>query len=198
MARTKPFERPVRRVNEPTIVVLRRFETKYDTKFNPLPVKRVPLEERSGDLTVILSLKGLEISGSETGDVYPQSPAFKSGPGCEIHLEVYQRGRSEEDYERYRRAAGTRIVPMQGVRTPLAISDRAGVYLNGVDRMGGDSLTHMRLLPPNKLVEYLTGALPLLGVAPGDAETVTQRIRSLLLDGRQRLTDLERRLQERR
>jgi hypothetical protein len=158
----------------------------------------VPIERRTGELTVVLSLSGLAISGPETGDAYPQSPSFEYARGCEVFLEVYPRGRTREEYARWQREAMVRIVPLEGARTPLFISAQASANLGGASRPGSDGLSQMRLVQPPQLLRYLTGALPLLGVEPADVNPAAQHVRTLLLQGKQRLNELSAKLGQRR
>jgi hypothetical protein len=198
MARTRPFERPVRRIDQAVLVMIRQYHPHFDDNSRPIPVNRIPLEKRTGVLTIILSQTGLRINGSETGDVYSNGAWLQSGPGCRIYMEVFPRGRSEKEYKLWGRETVLRTVPMPGARTPLVISDQAYVMLNGVSTSVVGGLEHMRLLAPDKLREYLNGVLPLLGVDPADQEKVALYVRRLLLEGQERLKEVAQRVRERR
>ncbi len=192
MGRTQKYVPPARRFSQPVVIALRQYHHVYDSSHRPIPVDRVPVHERSGELTIIYALAGLVIDGSETGNVYPQSATFEYNSGCEAFVEVYPRGRSKAEYERWRNDSQVRVVPLSAARGYTVISERPSVRM-GSSHRSGSSLYHMRLLQPSQLVQYLAGVLPRLGVDATDVDPATQRVRALLQQGKRRIDELTRR-----
>lgn len=175
------------------LVILREHEMYRDDEGRPLPVASVPREKRIGTLQIILCLEGLAISGSETEkNVYPQGAPFNYTRGCEVFLGVFPRGGTPEQYYRWQRDLKYRTVFLQ-VRTPLVISPAAMLYPSGVNRPGVTGLEHMTLVPPDKLADYLTATLLLIGVGSADMEVVVRHVTELLQSGESQLHKLPRR-----
>lgn len=193
MGRTPKFEPAVRRINGPAVLASRRCYEHFDGRSRPIPIQKVPREKRTGKLSIYFALSGLEINAAEQSDVFPQGVGFSYQKGCEVALEVFPRGRSREEYERWQRNSVQRVVPLTGAHCPLMISDAPRVSVNGAHWPDSDGLHHMQLIKPQQLTQYLSEALPLLGVEAADVQPTIQRIRQLLQQGKRRIEELTRR-----
>lgn len=193
MGRTPKFEPAVRRINGPAVLASRRCYEHFDGRSRPIPIQKVPLQERTGELSIYFALSGLEINAAERSDVFPRGVGFSYQKGCEVALEVFQRGRSREEYERWQRNSVQRVVPLPGAHCPLVISDAPTVSVRGAYFPGSDGLHHMQLIKPQQLTQYLDEALPLIGVDPAGVKPAAQRIRELLQQGKRRIEELSRR-----
>ncbi len=190
--------RPERRFDKPVLLAISNVHERYDGRSRPIPIDRVPVERRTGELTLVLALRGLVINSPGTENVYPDGAAFAYSSGCEVHVEVYPRGRSSADYAEWLRNSGVRMALLPSARnTPLAVSYQAGVYPSGMARSGpgGDPI---RLVGPDKMALYLTSVLPNIGVADSDVQVATGHIRQLFLSGKEELIVTAERLAHKR
>lgn len=186
--------RPERRFDKPVLLAISNVHPHYDGRSRPIPIDRVPVERRTGELTLVLALRGLVINSPGTENVYPDGAAFVYSSGCEVHVEVYPRGRSSADYAEWLRNSEVRMTLLSSAKsTPLAVSFQAGVYPSGVRRSGpgGDPI---RLVGPDKMALYLTKVLPRIGVADGDVQGATTHISELFGKGQQDLIEAAARL----
>jgi hypothetical protein len=174
------------RFSTPALVVARQCHAHYDRQHRPLPIDRVPLEERTGTLSIILALGWLKIDGVGSEGIYPQGAIVQYGQACEVILEVFPRGRSAAEYVRWQRDLLMDTVRLSNSRTPLFVSAQASMHTRNVFR-GENSLEHMRVLQPDKLAPYLECALPLLGTNASDVQPTLKYINQLLVQGKKRI-----------
>jgi hypothetical protein len=195
---TKRYRRPERRFDRPVLLATLNVHRQYDRRSRPIPTDRVPVEKRSGELHLVLALRGLVINSPGTENNYPDGASFAYSSGCEVHVEVYPRGRTSAEYTQWLRDSVVRMALLPGAKsTPLAVSYEAGVYPSGMTRLGpgGDPI---RLVSPDKLTPYLTSALPLIGVAAGEVSTAAEHVRKLFLEGNKELVAVAERLAHKR
>lgn len=186
--------RPERRFDKPVLLAISNVHRHYDGRSRLIPVDCVPVERRTGELTLVLALRGLVVNSPGTENTYPDGAAFTYSSGCEVHVEVYPRGRTSDEYTQWLRNSGVRMALLPSAKnTPLAVSYQAGVYPSGMTRSGpgGDPI---RLVGPDKMALYLTSVLPNIGVADSDVQVATGHISELFGKGRQGLIDAAARL----
>jgi hypothetical protein len=177
------------RFNTPALVFVRQFHPHLDGKEQVIPLNRVPLEKRTGELTVILALKGLVVNGAGEDGVYPKGAAIKYEQGCDVILEVFPRGHSDAEYARWQGNMLMDTVRLPNSRTPLFVSGDASPQARGAYR-GGFDLEQVRVLDLSKLQPYLEGVLPWLGTHAADVEPTIKHVREALARGKKRVEAL--------
>lgn len=192
------YKRPTRRITTPTVLVMRKVCEHRDAQHRPIPMNRVPVEERSGMVRLML-VSGVEINGPETGSVYPNGAHFECQRSCSISLEVLPRDVGRDTRARHLqeppfigRSDRVQRIPLQ--RTPLVVSREPYTHW-GATSMGS---SHLTLVEPGRLLQYLMGALPYLGVDPVDAPTVVRYVQGLLKRGEEELIRMDREMARRR
>ena len=177
------YQTPTREFTAPTTLVI----VEVPWYRGDVPVKHVPLERRTGVVRVVYS-SALSIRGPEQDDLYPHGAFFRYDPGCEVALEVLQRGLSQAELKR-RGERGIGSLPrsrlLKNTQTPIVACRECYV-----GSMGTSTSHRMRVVLPRNLNRYLTGVLPLIGVAPGDVARAVQYLEGKLEQGRRELVRL--------
>ena len=183
------YKEPGRQVNGPLYVVERRIRTRWANR-HPIPVDRIPPEERTGMLHVIYVANTLTIRhNAQTSNVYPQGAHYSYGASSAVYLEVMPRGRSEAQYAEWTARPpyiGTwaRVRRIQTRSTPILASREPGAF-EGETSPSTDA--HLTLVPVRSIRQHLMGVLPYIGVHPSDVATAFSYIDTLITRGRREL-----------
>lgn len=170
----------------PAFVVCRQAHARFDGDGHRLPIDRVPLEQRTGTMTIILAFGSLTIEGKGREGIYPKGALLEYTLGCEVFLEVLPRGLTDQQHAQRQRNMPMDTVRLPGSRTPLFVSKEASLRKNLAHR-GETDLEEVRLLPKGTLAPYLESALPLLGASPADIWPAIRHIRRALARGRDQI-----------
>lgn len=173
----------------PAIVVCRHSHARFGGDARRIPIDRVPLEQRTGTMTIILAFGSLTIEGEGREGIYPKGALLEYTLGCEVFLEVLPRGLTDQQYAQRQRNMLMDTVRLPGSRTPLFVSGEAGLHKRLAHR-GEADLEEVRLLPEGTLAPYLESALPLLGTSPADIWPAIRHIRRAFARGRDQIQAL--------
>lgn len=183
------YTAPSRKVPVPVYIVERRIRT-YWANRHPVPVSRIPLEQRTGMLHVTYVAGELVIrNNSQTDNVYPDRTSYEAAGTCAMYLEVLPRGQSEGRYAEWVErppyiGTSDRVRRIQTRNTPIVASRQSWGYQGG-SSVGTDA--HLTLVPPGRIRHHLLGVLPYIGVHPSDVQTAYSYIDTLLNAGRRDL-----------
>ncbi len=183
------YKAPSRRVDGPAYVVGRRMRTRWSGN-NPIPVSRIPLEERTGMLHVTFISGTLTIrNNGQTDNVYPDGASYSYDSIVSVYLEVLPRGRHERQYAEWVErppyiGTSDRVRRIQTRNTPIVATREPWDY-SGQGSVSTDE--HLTLVSPQKIRHHLMGVLPYIGVHSSDVGTAYSYIETLITRGKRGL-----------
>ena len=183
------YKEPSRTVNGPLYVVERRIRTRWSGN-HPVPVSRIPLEQRTGMLHVIYVAGSLTIrNNAQTENVYPKGAHYNYDQSCDVYVEVLPRGRSEAQYDEWVKRPpyiGTwaRVRRVRTRNTPLVATIEPWAFEGGTSP---STDAHLTLVSGRDIRQHLRGVLPYIGVHPSDVDTVYTYIEVSMNKGRRGL-----------
>lgn len=174
----------------PVVMVMLWWDRHYTGKgqrMREVPISRVPVQERTGALRIVLASE-VKAHNFVVGQlVYPGETGLFVEPKriVEVYVEVLPRGKSRAYYADIvngypRTLRFTRPQLDLSGPTPLFISREAAAQYGGwVGKTDG----HTTFMPREQLGAHLAQALPLIGVPPGDLARVTGLVQGQWADG---------------
>lgn len=183
------YKDPSRRITGPVYVVERRIRTRW-VNHHPIPVNRIPLEQRTGMLHVIYVAGTLTIrNNAQTTNVYPHGAHYNYEASCEVYLEVLARGRSEAQYAEWTEhppyiSTWDHVRRIQTRNTPIVASRDSRAFEG---ETSPSTNAHLTLVSVLNIRKHLMGVLPYIGVHPSDVGTAYNYIDTLITRGRRGL-----------
>ena len=181
---------PSRTLRGPVYIVGRRIRTRW-VNHQPMPVNRVPLEQRTGMLHVTYVGSELVIrNNGQTGDVYASGAHYECSGTCSVYMEVLPRGRSEREYAEWLErppyiGTSDRVRRVQMRNTPILASRQPWAFQGGSSVFTDEHLTIVH--SPRALRQHLLGVLPFIGVHPSDVSAAYSYIDTFLTRGKRDL-----------